>query len=106
VRGRAGVELALLRRPDVILLDLDLPDIDGTEVRATPARDPRTARIPVVVLSADATPASMDCLSDTGIAAYLTKPLRMEAFLGTLRAALTGVQPSRSAARGGADRHR
>jgi PAS domain S-box-containing protein len=91
VRGRAGVELALLHRPDVILLDLDLPDIDGTEVLATLARDPRTARIPVVVLSADATPASMDRLSDTGIAAYLTKPLRMEAFLGTLRAALTRV---------------
>ena len=43
------------------------------------------------MLSADATPASMDRLIDTGIAAYLTKPLRMESFLGTLRAALARV---------------
>ena len=88
VRGRAGVELAVLHRPDVILLDLDLPDVEGTEVLATLTRDPRTAGIPVVVLSADATPGSMDRLAETRIAAYLTKPLRMETFLETLRAAL------------------
>ena len=46
-------------------------------------------RIPVIVLSADATPGSMDRLAETRIAAYLTKPLRMETFLETLRAALT-----------------
>jgi CheY-like chemotaxis protein len=53
--GRLGLELAAEHRPDLILLDLHLPDIGGEEVLARLHQDERTREIPVVILSADAT---------------------------------------------------
>src|SRR5207302_11309963 len=56
VQGRRGLELARAQRPDAIVLDLHLPDIGGQEVLARLQADPETRGIPVVILSADATP--------------------------------------------------
>ena len=81
LQGQLGVELAREHVPDLVLLDLHLPDIPGEEVLRRLRADPRTAGIPVVVVSADATAASLERLRVAGADAYLTKPLDVEEFL-------------------------
>jgi PAS domain S-box-containing protein len=88
IQGLLALELAAQHRPDVVLLDLDLPDIDGDVVLRRLKDDPRTSSIPVIILSADATPAQVTRLEQEGIVAYLTKPLRIGRFLDTLQLAL------------------
>ncbi|MBC7940949.1 MAG: response regulator [Chitinophagaceae bacterium] len=61
--------------PDLILLDMHLPDASGEEVLAALQADPRLCRIPVVAVSADATHARIDAVLQRGVQAYLTKPL-------------------------------
>jgi CheY-like chemotaxis protein/two-component sensor histidine kinase len=73
--GRLGLDLAREHRPDVILLDLHLPDLPGEEVLKRLRAEPRTCAIPVVVLSADAMPGQIERLLAAGARAYLTKPL-------------------------------
>jgi PAS domain S-box-containing protein len=75
VLGRVGLELAKELRPDLIALDLHLPDISGETVLTLLRSDERTNGIPVVILSADATLRQIDHLLSIGAAAYLTKPL-------------------------------
>ena len=80
MQGSIGVTLARDNRPDLILLDLNLPDIPGEEVLARLQSDPRTAELPVVVISADATPGQVRRLLDAGARAYLTKPIDVSDF--------------------------
>jgi CheY-like chemotaxis protein len=94
LQGRLGVELAREHAPDLVLLDLHLPDIPGDEVLRQLRADPRTAAVPVVVISADATPKSIERLRAAGADAYLTKPLDVRLFLRTLERLL--AQPARS----------
>jgi CheY-like chemotaxis protein/anti-sigma regulatory factor (Ser/Thr protein kinase) len=75
VTAQAGIDLAQRCRPDIILLDLHLPDLPGEEAFARLRAEPATAEVPIVVLSADATPGSVRRLLARGAAAYLTKPL-------------------------------
>ena len=90
LQGRIGVELAREHRPDLVLLDLHLPDISGEEVLRRLRADPRTATIPIVIISADATRDSLDRLRGAGADAYLTKPLDLDDFLATLETHLPG----------------
>jgi signal transduction histidine kinase/CheY-like chemotaxis protein len=93
----AGVALDLARehRPDVILLDLHLPDMPGEQLLALLHAESATCDIPVVVLSADATQHHIDQLHAAGVAAYLTKPIAVRDLLHTLDALLD--QPAREA---------
>jgi PAS domain S-box-containing protein len=84
LQGRIGVDLAREHRPDLVLLDLHLPDISGEEVLRRLRADPRTAGIPVIIISADATRDSLERLRALGADAYLTKPLDLDDFLSTL----------------------
>jgi len=90
LQGRLGVELAREYLPDLVLLDLHLPDIPGDEVLRRLRADPRTAAIPVIVVSADATTASLDRLRAAGADAYLTKPLDVDDFLRAVERFLPG----------------
>jgi signal transduction histidine kinase/ActR/RegA family two-component response regulator len=81
--GRAGLECAIRDVPDLILLDLHLPDLHGEQILKELGAEPVTAAIPVVVLSADATPGVIRRLLASGAIAYLTKPLDL-AELGEL----------------------
>jgi signal transduction histidine kinase/DNA-binding NarL/FixJ family response regulator len=82
----AGVALDLARqhRPDLILLDLRLPDMPGRDVMQQLRTDPATRNIPIVILSANATPRHIDELLAAGATAYLTKPIRVRDLLRTL----------------------
>lgn len=83
-RGGLAVELARRHQPTLILLDLNLPDISGEEVLGRLRRDPRTADIPIVVVSADATHSKVTRLRRSGAADYLTKPFGFERFLAVI----------------------
>lgn len=74
LRGSMAVELAQSQHPGLILLDLNLPDVAGEVVLARLKAEPRTRHIPVVVVSADASPRQAERLREKGALAYLTKP--------------------------------
>jgi CheY-like chemotaxis protein len=88
MQGQLGIELAARHRPDVILLDLHLPDIAGDEVLRRLRADERTSEIPVIVLSADAIPTRVERLLREGIVDYVTKPIEIDRFLTAMRRAL------------------
>jgi len=92
--GRSGVAQARAHRPALVLLDMQLPDIDGHEVLRQLRADPATAGIRVVALSANAMPADIRRALDAGCADYWTKPLDLRAFMAALDA-LFGPAPSR-----------
>ncbi|MBW3572093.1 MAG: response regulator, partial [Gemmatimonadetes bacterium] len=94
LQGRLGADLACEHVPDLVLLDLHLPDVQGDEVLRRLRAHKRTARIPVVMISADATPRTIERLRAQGADAYLTKPLDVDEFLSTIDRLL----PGRSAA--------
>lgn len=81
IQGGLGVELARQQRPDLILLDMHLPDIMGDEVLQRLQAIPETKDIPVIILSADATPVQITRLLGQGARQYLTKPLNVTQFL-------------------------
>jgi CheY-like chemotaxis protein len=84
MQGRVGLDLACQHSPDLILLDLHLPDLPGWEVLAQLKLGEMTSAIPVVVISADATPLQIKRLIKAGAASYLTKPLDVTEFLRVL----------------------
>jgi signal transduction histidine kinase len=92
--GRAGFEAALADIPDLILLDLHLTDIPGEQVLAELRAEPITAAIPVVVLSAEASPGTIRRVLSKGALAYLTKPLDLTE-LGGLLELVASFPPSR-----------
>jgi CheY-like chemotaxis protein len=84
MRPQLGLELAAEHDPDLILLDLHLPDMPGQEVLRRLRAEPRTAQVPVVVLSADARPTLIKELLAQGVRAFLTKPLDVKELLELL----------------------
>jgi CheY-like chemotaxis protein len=72
--GLRGIAVAMKQRPDIIVLDLMMPVMDGYGVLAELAKDPRTASVPVVVLSAKAIPDEADRASAAGARRFMEKP--------------------------------
>ncbi|NOU48698.1 MAG: PAS domain S-box protein [Bacteroidales bacterium] len=79
--GQQTVGLALEYKPDLILLDLNLPDMHGSEVLENLRANLKTNKIPVVVISADAMPKQLDKLLKSGAKNYITKPIQIAEFL-------------------------
>jgi CheY-like chemotaxis protein len=86
---QTGIESARLHHPNLILLDLHLGSRDGTEVLKQLKQDVETAMIPVVVVSADATPGQIERLISLGAHSYLTKPLDVKHFIQLMEEILT-----------------
>src|SRR5580698_6901060 len=86
--GNRGVELARSHRPDVILMDINLPGISGIEALKILREDPETTHIPVVALSANAMPRDIEKGLQAGFFRYLTKPIKVNEFMDTLEVAL------------------
>ena len=84
LRGATGIQLAQQNPPDLILLDLNLPDMNGADVLKRLQELPETASSPVVVISADATAAQIERLLTAGARSYLTKPIDVKEFLVTV----------------------
>jgi PAS domain S-box-containing protein len=90
MQGQLGLDLAREHRPDLILLDLHLPDVPGDEVLRRLLEEPRTRGIPVVILTADATPRQVERLLAAGAEAYLTKPLDVRQLLALVDQHVSG----------------
>ena len=90
--GNLGVEMARQHRPDLIVLDVHMPDLSGFEVLELLGQDDRTASIPVVMLSADASHEQIQRFRDAGARDYLTKPLDLQHFLTQLDVYLGEIQ--------------
>ena len=86
--GRAGLALALQLKPDVLLLDMQLPDLHGSEVLSALRRVPALAHCRVIALSANAMPADIEAALAQGFDDYWTKPLEVGKFLRGLDALL------------------
>jgi CheY-like chemotaxis protein len=84
MQGQLGLDLARKHLPDLILLDLHLPDLPGREVLSRLRSQEDTRDIPVVVISADATTHQINQLTAAGARAYLTKPLDVNEFFRVL----------------------
>ena len=95
VNGRSGVELAHSFLPDVILMDINLPDISGFEALKILLADPQTAKIPVVAISANAMPSDISKGLEAGFLRYITKPIKLTEFMDALADALdfAGIKP-------------
>ena len=86
--GNRGIEIARASRPDVILMDINLPGISGITALKILALHPTTAHIPVVALSANAMPRDIEKGLEAGFFRYLTKPIKVNEFMATLDVAL------------------
>ena len=86
--GILGIHLARVNRPDVILMDINLPGISGIEALKILREDPATAHIPVIALSANARPRDIEKGLQAGFFRYLTKPIKVHEFMDTLDVAL------------------
>jgi PAS domain S-box-containing protein len=93
--GTLGIELARASQPEVILMDINLPDISGIEALKILREDPATAHIPVVALSANAMPRDIEMGMKTGFFRYLTKPIKVNEFMDALRVALEFAERNR-----------
>jgi PAS domain S-box-containing protein len=91
--GESAVSVARERRPQLILLDVNLPDIDGHEVLRRLQDDELTRAIPVVIVSADAIPAAIDRLLAAGASGYITKPIQVARLLEVVDHATAGSRP-------------
>jgi PAS domain S-box-containing protein len=86
--GDLGIEFARAYQPDVILMDINLPGISGVEAMKALRADPLTAHIPVIALSANALASDIEKAIKAGFFNYLTKPIKVNAFLDALDVAL------------------
>ena len=84
----AGIALARLHQPEVILMDINLPGISGIRALKLLREDPLTRHIPVIAISANAMPHDVRKGVEAGFFSYLTKPIRVEAFMTAMDVAL------------------
>ena len=94
--GADGIRLARSEQPDLIFLDLHLPDMGGEDVLEHLWQEPDLRRIPVAILSADATPSHVRRLHASGAVAYLTKPLDIAEVMRLLDYRLAGCPADQS----------
>jgi len=91
-----GIEMARSAQPDMILMDISLPGMGGLQALRLLAKDPLTAHIPIIALSANAIPADIAEGLEAGFFRYLTKPIRIDEFMEVLDAVLKSTQAKSS----------
>jgi signal transduction histidine kinase len=88
VNGNLGIEMARNKQPDVILMDINLPGINGFEAMKILREDPATAHIPVIAVTANAMPLDIERGIKAGFFRYITKPIKVNEFMEALDVAL------------------
>ncbi len=86
--GEAGLALAASRRPDLVLMDIQLPGMSGIEALAALRADAATAHIPVIAVTASVMQQDRKIIMEAGFDAYLGKPLDLKEFLATVKRTL------------------
>ena len=90
VDGQSGVEMAQAQKPDLVLMDMSLPVLDGWEATRRLKVDARTQHIPVIGLTAHAMSSDREKALEAGCDDYDTKPIEMPRLLGKIEALLSG----------------
>ncbi|WP_157794034.1 response regulator [Paenibacillus donghaensis] len=88
--AESGLQIAEQQQPDLIILDIGLPDLDGYEAMEYLKKDQRTCHIPVLAISAFAQQADIQRAEQVGFAGYVTKPIQVKAFTRTVEQLLGG----------------
>jgi two-component system cell cycle response regulator DivK len=88
VTGEEGVRLALARHPDLVLMDIQLPDINGIQALERVRADPAGSAIPVVAFTASVTAAERTRIAAAGFAAFVSKPIDVRDFLACVAGVL------------------
>lgn len=89
-RANSGIELAQREQLDLILMDIQLPDMDGMEATRILKADPRTRDIPIIALTASAMKGDRERIMEAGCDGYIEKPIRYKDFLSEV-ATITGL---------------
>ena len=92
INGKQGVQMANTLLPDLILMDINLPDINGIDVMKILAKSPKTANIPVIALSANAIPQDIEKGLQAGFFRYLTKPIKVTELIDAMDSALVLIK--------------
>jgi two-component system cell cycle response regulator DivK len=90
VTGEEGVRLAKEKLPDLVLMDIQLPGINGIEAFRQIRADARTARIPVIALTASVTPTDRSEITAAGFDAFIGKPISLKEFVETVKRLVEG----------------
>jgi CheY-like chemotaxis protein len=88
VNGKSGIEIARVSQPDVVLMDINLPGLNGFEALEIIRSDPATAHIPVIAISANAMPLDIERGLKAGFFRYIIKPIKVNEFMEALDLAL------------------
>jgi signal transduction histidine kinase/ActR/RegA family two-component response regulator len=97
--GQLGLSMARTHLPDLVLMDLNLPGMSGMDVLRELRRDPRTAAIPVIALTANAMPRDIERGLAAGFVRYLAKPVDVEGLVAAIDATLARAMPEATAER-------
>jgi CheY-like chemotaxis protein len=90
--GEKGCTMAISERPDIILMDLEMPNVDGWEATRRLKGDPQTRDIPIIALSAHALAGERDKAIATGCQEFDTKPIEFDRLVATVRRILAGLK--------------
>jgi two-component system cell cycle response regulator DivK len=82
--GAEGVRLAIERKPDLVLMDIQLPDIDGLTALAQIRADAAVRHVPVLAVSASVMPDDQQRIAASGFDAFITKPINVKSFVATV----------------------
>lgn len=88
-----GVRLAIERAPDLVLMDIQLPGMNGIEARGVLRANPATSAIPVIAVTASVMQQDRNQITDAGFDGYVGKPINLKEFLDSVRATLERKRP-------------
>ena len=92
VTGEEGVTLAKQHIPDLVLMDIQLPGINGIEAFKQIRAETKTAKVPVVALTASVTPTDRSAITAAGFDAFVSKPINLKEFLDTVKRLVEGAK--------------
>ena len=93
VTAEDGIRIAAERKPDLVLMDIQLPGMNGIDALGVLRADPATARIPVIAVTASVMQQDRKHITEAGFDAYLGKPLDLKEFLATVKQMLEAPRP-------------
>jgi CheY-like chemotaxis protein len=85
MNGRDGVDAARKQKPDLVIMDMSMPEMDGWTATGLIKRDAQTSAIPLIALTAHALPGDRQRAMDAGCNEYITKPMDLSALVETVQ---------------------